>query len=151
MAFLTIKDKEFEGKCTFKFDRLADEKYDEEDAKGNKTGGFMSIYMNLLQRTHNKYLVAFWVCALAHLGKEKPTEAQIEEAIEARIEEEGDAESLFKETFNLVDESGFFKIQVKNFWKNLEFLKDMGKEEKEKAENMKMYNMMKSARDELKA
>lgn len=151
MAALTIKDKEYEGKCTFKFDRLADEKYNEEDTKGNKSGGFMNIYMNLLQQTHNKYLVAFWVCALAHLGKEKPTEAQIEEAIEARIEEEGDAEGLFKETFRLVDESGFFKIQVKNFWKNLETLKESGNEDKDKADNLKMYNMMQEARAELKA
>lgn len=151
MAALTIKGKELEGKCTFKFDRLADEKYNEEDAKGNKSGGFMNIYMNLLQQTHNKYLVAFWECALAYLGKEKPTEVQIEEAIEARIEEDGDAEGLFKETFRMVDESGFFKIQVKTFWKNLETLKESGNDDKDKAQNLKMYSMMKEARDELKA
>lgn len=148
MAKLTINEIEYEGKCTFKFDRLADQKYDDKDTKGNSTGGFMSLYMNLLQYS-NKHLVAFWDCALEHKGKDKPPLAAIEAAIEARIEEDGDTELLFKEAFNAVDQSGFFKKQAKNFWKNLAVMKETGKTDEEKQENLKMFNVMEEARKEL--
>jgi len=148
MARLTIKEKEYEGKCTFKFDRLADEKYSEKDEKGNVTGGFMSLYMNLLQFS-NKHLVAFWDCALAYLGKDKPSIDDIEEAIEARIEADGGTELLFKEAFQSVDQSGFFRKQASNFWKSLEPMKNSGKTAEEKTSNLKMYNMMQDSRKEL--
>jgi hypothetical protein len=150
MSKLEINGKELEGKCTFKFDRLADKEYNEEDAKGNKSGGFMSIYMNLLQRSHPKYLVAFWDCALAHLGKDKPSVNEIETAIEDLLDDDETSEKAYKDAFNMVDESGFFKIQAKNFWKNLEILKNTGTDDKDKAENLKMYNLMHEAKDALK-
>lgn len=148
MARLTIKDRDYEGKCTFRFDRLADSKYNSDDAKGNETGGFMSIYMGLLQYD-NKYLSAFWDCALEYLNKDRPKLSDIETAIEDRIEEDEDTELLFKEAFNAVDQSGFFKKQAKNFWKNLAVMKETGKTEEEKAENIKMYKMMEESREEL--
>lgn len=150
MARLTIKGKEYEGKCSFKFDRLADKKYGAKDKDGNDAGGFMSLYMSLLQYS-NTHLVAFWDCALEHLGKEKPSVDAIEQAIEERIDEDGDTSNLFKEAFNAVDESGFFKLQAKNFWKSLEVMKESGKTPEEKAENLKMYNLMKNEYDVLKA
>lgn len=148
MAILTIKEKDYEGKCTFKFDRLADAKYNEVDANGNETGGFMSLYLQLLQSS-TKHLPAFWDCALEYLNKEKPSLAEIEEALEQRIEEDGDAYLLFKEAFKAVDESGFYRKQAKSFWKNLETLKETGVTDEEKADNLKMYNMMMDARNEL--
>lgn len=148
MAILVINDKDFEAKCTFKFDRLADKMYSSEDKEGNKMSGFMNVYMNLLQYD-NKYLLAFWNCALDYMGKEKPKLEDIEEAIEKRIEEDGDTEQLFKEAFNTVDQSGFFKKQAKNFWKDFELMKDLGKTEEEKAENLKVYNALQGAKKEL--
>ncbi|MGN7409969.1 tail assembly chaperone [Sporosarcina sp. SAFN-010] len=148
MAILTIKGKDYEGKCTFKFDRLADSKYNEADANGNETGGFMSLYMHLLQSS-TKHLPAFWDCALEYLKKEKPSLEDIEEALEQRIEEDGDADQLFREAFKAVDESGFYKKQAKSFWKNLEMMKESGVTDEEKADNLKMYNMMVDARNEL--
>lgn len=150
MALLTIKEKDYEAKCNFKFEKLADKKYSEKDKNGNDLGGFMNIYMNLLDYS-NKYLVAFWDCALEMYGKDKPSVEQIEGAIEARIEEDGDTEKLFQEAFQTVDQSGFFKKQAKNFWNDFELLKETGKTEEEKAENLKMYQRMIKNRDELMA
>lgn len=148
MAILEINDKDYEAKCTFKFDRLADKMYSSEDKDGNKMSGFMNVYMNLLQYD-NKYLLAFWNCALDYMGKDKPKLEDIEAAIEKRIEEDGDTELLFKEAFNTVDQSGFFKKQAKNFWKDFELMKDLGKTEEEKAENLKVYNALQAAKKEL--
>lgn len=150
MTFLTIDGKEYEAKCTFKFERLADKKYSEEDKDGNKTGGFMSIYMNLLDYS-NTHLLAFWDCALDYLVKDKPSLESVETAIEKRIEEDGDTEKLFKEAFKAVDESGFFKRKAKNFWNDFEMMKESGKTKEEKEQNKTMYNRLITSRDELKA
>ncbi|WP_258831446.1 tail assembly chaperone [Peribacillus frigoritolerans] len=149
MAILEINGKDYEAKCTFKFERLAEKKYAEKDKSENELGGFMSVYMNLLQYS-NKHLLAFWDCALEYLSKsDKPKIEDIEEALMKRIEEDDDTEKLFKEAFNAVDQSGFFKKQAKNFWKDFELMKDLGKTEEEKAENLKVYNALKEARSEL--
>ncbi|CAH0185882.1 tail assembly chaperone [Peribacillus simplex] len=149
MAILEINGKDYEAKCTFKFERLAEKKYVEKDKNENEVSGFMSVYMNLLQYS-NKHLLAFWDCALEYLAKsDKPKIEDIEEALMKRIEEDDDTEKLFKEAFNAVDQSGFFKKQAKNFWKDFELMKDLGKTEEEKAENLKVYNSLKEARNEL--
>jgi hypothetical protein len=150
MAFLEINGKELEAKCNFRFDKLADKKYSDQDRNGNETGGFHSIYMNLLQFS-NKHLVAFWDCALDYLGKDKPSIQDIEEALEARFEEDGDTEPTFQEAFKAVDDSAFFKKQAKNFWRDLELMKETGVDEEEKAQNLKVYNRMIAAREELTA
>lgn len=150
MAILTIKGKDYEAKCNFKFEKTADKKYNEEDKNGNQAGGFHSIYTGLLQYS-NKHLVSFWDCALDYLGKDKPSIADIEEALESRIEQDEDTEPLFKEAFKTVDESGFFKRQAKNFWKNIETFKQTGKTEEEKQQNQKGAEMLIQARKELMA
>lgn len=151
MAILEINGTEYEAKCNFKFDRIADEKYNEEDAKGNKTGGFMNIYMNLLNYS-NKHLVAFWDCGLAHLkGKERPSVEAIEDALEARIEADGDTEALFSEAFKAIDESGFYRKQAANFWKNIEAMKEMGDTPEKKEANLKAYTQLQEAKTALLA
>ncbi|QOV10938.1 tail assembly chaperone [Viridibacillus arvi] len=152
MPFLTIKEEELEGKCTFKFDRVSDEKYNSQDQNGNDVGGFSTIYMGLLQ-FDIKALSQFWDCALSHLSsKEKPSLVEIEEALEARIEDEKEGvEVLFKEAFKAIDQSGFFKLTVKNFWKNLNMVEGMGGTDEEKEQNEKFLTIMKEARNELTA
>lgn len=150
MAFLTINGKDLEAKCNFRFERLADKKYSEQDKKGNDIGGFHALYSNLLQFS-NKHLLAFWDCALDYLVKDKPKMEDIEAAIEARIEEDGDTEQLFKEAFEVIDESGFFKKQVKNYWKNINVYKESGKTEEEKAERTKQADILLKTYEEMKA
>lgn len=150
MALLTINGRDYEAKCTFKFERLANKKYNSKDEKGNEIGGFMNLYMNLLDYD-NDHLLAFWDCGLEHLGKDKPKLEEIEEALMERIEEDGDTEKLFKEAFQAVDESGFFKKKAKSFWKDFELLKETGKTKEEKEQNRLMYERMVQSRKELQA
>ncbi|MEK4760761.1 tail assembly chaperone [Viridibacillus sp. FSL E2-0187] len=151
MAFLEIKGEELEGKCTFKFDRVSDEKYNSQDANGNDVGGFSTVYMGLLQYDI-KALSQFWDCALSYLAsKKKPSIAEIEDALQERIEEDGDALSAFKEAFKAIDNSGFFKLTVKNFWKNLNMVEGMGGTDEEKEQNERYLTTMKEAREELTA
>lgn len=148
MAILEVNGKDFEGKCNFRFDKFADKKYNEEDKNGNQAGGFHNIYTGLLQFS-NKHLVYFWDCALEYKGKEKPSILEIEEALDARFEKDGGTEEAFKEAFQLIDESAFFGKQARNFWKDLEIMKESGKDDEEKMTNLKVYNRLKAAQKEL--
>lgn len=149
MATLTIKDKQEEAKFGFAFKNLADKNYNQTDTEGNELGGFSAIYTGLLQFDLDA-LKAFWDCGLAHLGtKGRPSIADIETALEARIEADEDTVPLFKEAFRVINESGFFKKDAKTFWKNLELFKTMGKTEEEQAENAKGAQLMLDAKAEL--
>ncbi|MGE7839609.1 tail assembly chaperone [Lysinibacillus sp. NPDC093712] len=149
MATLTIKGEQQEAKFGFAFKNLADKNYNQKDAQGNDLGGFNGIYTGLLQFDIDA-LKAFWDCGLAHLGtKGRPSIAEIEEALEERINKDGESDQLFKEAFKEIDASGFFKRDAKTFWKNLEMFKDMGKTDAEKAENAQGVKMLSDAKIEL--
>lgn len=151
MAFLLIDGVEHEAKFNFKFSKVAEEKYGEMDEKGNKSGGFHSVYMGLLQGS-NDSLVAFWDCGLSYLkGKDKPSLEAIQDAIVERIEEDEDTEPMIKEAYQAIDQSGFFKQQSKKFWKNIELMKSTGKTDEEKERNLKVYDMLVEAKKELTA
>lgn len=148
MTLLVINGKEVEAKITFASERFADKKYGDKDENGRDVAGLTNIYMNLLDYS-NKHLVAFWDCALVHLGKTKPSIEEIESALEAKFEEDGDTLDAFKDAFNAMDESSFFKKAASKFWKNFEMMKDAGKTEEEKESNKKMYQLMQETRTEL--
>lgn len=149
MAILEINGKEYEAKCNFRFDRYADKKYGELDENGKMQGGFQQIYMQLLQYS-NAHLVAFWDCALEYLGKSKPSTADIEEALMERFEADVDTLPAFKEAFEEVDQSAFFKRPAQSFWKNIDLMKITGKNDEEKETNLKAYETMKANYTELK-
>lgn len=149
MATLTIGNEQHEAKMNFAFKNLADKNYNQTDVNGNETGGFNTIYTGILQFDLNA-LRAFWDCGLAHL-KKRPPIADIESAIEARIEEDGDTEKLFKEAFQEINASGFFKKDAKTFWKNLDMFKNSGVTDEEKAENAKGVQMLLEAKAELES
>jgi hypothetical protein len=129
MAFITIKGKEYEAKVNFKFRSTADKKYTKE-TKDGEVDGFTNLYSNLLEENVG-YLAAFWDCALSHL-KERPSIEQIENALVEAAGDEQDYEPLIKEAFEALDDAGFFRGQVKKFWKNTEIMKDFAENDKEK-------------------
>lgn len=151
MTTLEIAGKQQEAKFGFAFKNLADKNYSKKDKDGNAAGGFNGIYTGLLQFDIDA-LKAFWDCGLAHLGtKGRPSITEIEKALEARIDADGETDQLFKEAFKAIDASGFFKKDAKMFWKNLELFKTTGKTEAEKADNEKGAKMLLDAHDELMA
>jgi hypothetical protein len=127
MPILNIEKKQYEGKLAFAFDKRANEKYAPKDKKEGTTG-LEKIYEDLLNyRTRG--LSAFWDCALAYLKKDQPICDDVNDALETVIETEG-TERLFKEAFAALDGSGFFKLQLKEYWKNVNMIDKMVDEEK---------------------
>lgn len=148
MAFLTIGDKQYEAKTSFKFDRTADKKYGGDD----ELTGLENIYQGLMGYK-TKSLAAFWDCGTAHYGKrEQPSVESIEEAIEKIIEEdEEEIENLFKEAFKALDESGFFRLQLKEYWKNIDMLEQLAEDEKDIKQAQMAKEMFTAKRKELLA
>jgi hypothetical protein len=151
MAHLVINEKEYKAQTTFKFERLANERYAE--SGGQNVGGFMSIYLGLLEYDPLS-LLAFWDCALHHYKQDKPSLDDIENALEEKIN--ADSEAPFKEVFKVLDEAGFFKKRVKDIWKELERVEKPKKDEseedkKERQKQEEAAKMMKARRKELLA
>ncbi|MCJ0932921.1 tail assembly chaperone [Virgibacillus halodenitrificans] len=147
MPILNIDGKDYEAKVTFKFNSLAKEKYYAEDKEGNKASGINNIYEKLLGYDHEG-LLGFWDCAVNHY-KERPKTHEIEDALMVVIEKEGDTEKLFKDCFKAMDQSGFFKLQAKKFWKDLENVPNFAEDQKEKKQMEVYVKQMKDNREEL--
>lgn len=146
MAILTIDGKQYEAKVNFKFDRTANKKYTEEK---DEFSGIEKIYQDLLGYK-GIGLVAFWDCATAYLGKSQPSVEKIAEALEEQMESEEDAaEQAFKDAFKAMDNSGFLKLQLREFWKNLDLVDKMAKNEEEKEQALMAKEMFIKKREEL--
>lgn len=138
---LTIQDKQFTGKPTFAMARYANENYGNYIKKADKYAqGIENILSGVIEGSIES-IVQYWDSALAHL-KERPSIAEIEAALEERIEEVGDTEPLLKEIYRELSTSGFFKKTIKGFWKNIEMMKDFGATDEEKEQNKQAYEMM---------
>lgn len=146
MASLEINGQTYEGKFNFAFKNKADKEFNDVDANGNQSGGFNQIYQGLLNFDLNA-LKAFWLCAVAS-EKKQPTSTQVEAALDARIEEDNGVDQLFKEAFQEIDDAGFFRRDVKTFWKNIELSKLVLSEE-ELAQSEIGIQMFKDNRAEL--
>jgi hypothetical protein len=151
MAHLIINDKEYEAQTTFKFERLANQRYEEQG--GQNVGGFMSIYLGLLEYDPLS-LFAFWDCALHHYKNEKPSLDDIENVLLEKIEE--DEEAPFKEVFKVLDKAVFFRKRVKDIWKELERAEEKkdnetDKERTEREKQEEVARVMKGRRNELLA
>ncbi|WP_416144903.1 tail assembly chaperone [Planococcus koreensis] len=146
---MTIKGKEHEGKCTFLFDTKADEKYNEPDAKGNKPGGFLNIYTKLMNDDFQGVL-AFWDCAAANYGKERPSVLEIQNTLQELIDdEEADTDKLFADAFKAIHNSGFYKKKARKYWERIEKMQEMGETKEEKQQNKEALQTMVEKRDEL--
>lgn len=130
MAFLTIDGKQFEAKANFKFERTAEKKY--KDENGEITG-LEKVYQDLMSYKTSA-LIAFWDCATSHYAKHQPSLEKIEEALSELIENgtEDEVEQLYKDAFQTVDNSGFFRLQLREFWNNLDLVDKLAKDETER-------------------
>lgn len=112
---LEIKNEVVEAKGSFLFGERAKE-YSTKDKDGNETPGINAIYLGLVQRKSDA-LLNFWNCATAHQGKFKET--HIKQALSEVIEEKEDTIELIRGAIETLEESGYFKQEIKGFWLNV--------------------------------
>ncbi|MGW7888610.1 phage protein [Staphylococcus xylosus] len=122
---LTINGEVYKAKGSFFFDQRA-EKYATEDKEGNVVDGFSNIYQDLLNRKTTA-LHRFWDCALAY-KQNGPSFEEIMKKLDEYIEENGTIE-LIQGALDVLSNSGFFKEQTGQFWKQMNAGKKMAKDE----------------------
>lgn len=144
-AFLTIKGNEYEAKGTFAFAKRAKQEYQ----NGNEqTDAFSDIFMGIIQNDEEA-LVKFWDCGTAYIPNRKFKREDIEQALQERIDEEGDTLQLFKEAMSVLDDSAFFKRKAARLKDGLTILNTQGKTEAEKEDNKRAYQMIKESLKDL--
>lgn len=131
---LEIGDVKYKAKGSLAFDRKAKD-FATKNEEGKKEGtGIQAIYNGLLNR-NSESIIQFWICALAH--KKELKEKDIEEAVEKIIDEKDDTIELLQGAVTVLNDSGFFKQQIKMFWFQMsqahKLVKDDEKEEAKKA------------------
>ncbi|MDW3788507.1 tail assembly chaperone [Staphylococcus sp. LKG3-1] len=126
ITVLNINGEDYKARGSFYFDQKA-EKYATEDKEGNVVDGFSNIYQDLLNRK-TKALYQFWDCALAYKQK-GPSFEDIMVKIDEVIDEKGTTIELIQGALSVLSNSGFFKEQTGQFWKQMNAGKKMAKEE----------------------
>lgn len=148
MAYLEINGKDYEGQVKFKFCFVADEKHTQKNKDGIETqSGVQYLYSKVLGEDP-MYLAYFWECALAH-HKQKPTLNDIQEALDAKAGEEEDYDALFQEAFQMMDNSGFLKGQIRKYWKEQRMNVNFAEKEEEKKAYKEYLKDMEETRKEL--
>ncbi|NRG43292.1 hypothetical protein HRF87_00770 [Bacillus sp. CRN 9] len=146
MAYLEINGVQYEAKASFKFERKANERYVDPN---QEYSGLEKIYQDLMSYKISA-LLAFWDCATSHLKKEQPSVESIESTLTSIIEKDEEAlEQLFKDAFQVIDNSGFFKLQLREFWKNIEMIDKLAKDEAEKEQAELAKKMFTDKRKEM--
>lgn len=145
--YLNVGETEWEGKPSYQFIFHAKDKYSQKDEKGNETPGVLYLYGQLLERDAES-LIYFWDCMFSH-HKKRPAISEIQEALAEASDDGENFEPLFKEAFQVMDESGFFEGDVKKFWKQMDIMDGYGETDIEKKMFEQQLKETKQARKEL--
>jgi len=142
MSTLTINDKEHTLKFSVLVDKYLNKHIKRDDAEGKpereKVSGGIAKVLPLLIEQDIEGLMYVWEAVATLKGEKKVTTDDILLAIENRMEEDGDAATMFKEVLDAIDDSVFSRNELKKFVKNMKLVSEMKSKDEEEAEKMKM-------------
>lgn len=151
MPTLTIKDTNYDLKCSIMLDKVLNKVIPEEKSKDKdvpqkeKVSGGFSKLLPLLIEQDFEGLLYLWESAIKLTTKKPPTQDEILTAIDQRMDEENDATALFSEVFDAIDESAFSRNEFAKFKKNMLLVKEMKRKDEE--EEQKTALMLKRLAD----
>lgn len=134
MAVLNIKGEEFELKFSIILDKLLNKHIkDDEAAQGKQklTGGISKVLPQLIDMDVETLAEIFEI-ALKHAPKDKQIKASFDEILEAideRMNEDGDAVKIFTDVFEAIDQSAFSRNELAKFVENMKLVKVMRTDE----------------------
>ncbi|AVK84449.1 hypothetical protein C3943_13145 [Lysinibacillus sp. B2A1] len=146
MATLTVKEKEYTLKCSIMLDKLLNKVIPEpktkdgESQKDKLSGGISKVLPQLIEQDVEA-LVHLWEATIKLQTKKAPTQDEILEAIDARMNADDDATIMFTEVFEAIEESAFSRNELTKFKKNMLLVKEM--KQKDEEEVQKTTLMMK--------
>lgn len=134
MAILNIKDQEFELKFSILLDKLLNKNIkDDEETTGKQklTGGISKVLPQLIDMDVETLAQVFEI-AIKYAPKDKQIKVStddIYEAIDERMNEDGDAVKIFTDVFEAIDQSAFSRNELAKFVENMKLVKVMRTDE----------------------
>lgn len=137
MATLHIKGEEFTLKFSIILDKLLNKHIkDEETGKAKSgreklSGGIQKILPELIDMDVETLAQVFDI-AMKHAPKDKQVKATLDEILEAideRMNEDGDATKIFADVFEAIDDSAFSRNELQKFVDNTKLIKHLKSEE----------------------
>lgn len=134
MAVLNIKGEEFELKFSIILDKLLNKHIkDDEETTGKQklTGGISKVLPQLIDMDVETLAQVFEI-AIKHAPKDKKINVNpddIYEAIDERMNEDGDAVKIFTDVFEAIDNSAFSRNELAKFVENMKLVKVMRTDE----------------------
>lgn len=128
--------------------------------KDEEQDGFFNNYMGLINGDAEE-VIPFWRASLAHhkdLIKKPELDDILQEKLAERVEEDGEADSVIQECFQVLDEAGFFSRKRKTFWnkinRQMQKLEEAPADESEEQKKKRLdqqdeYNELKEMYNEL--
>ena len=132
MAILNIKGEEFELKFSILLDKLLNKHIkDEEAAQGKQklTGGISKVLPQLIDMDVEILAEVFKVAIDAKKLIKGLTLDDVLEAIDERMNEDGDAVKIFTDVFEAIDQSAFSRNELAKFVENMKLVKVMRTDE----------------------
>lgn len=147
MATINIKGTEFELKFNIKLDLDLNREIkveDEEKVKHKITGGFSKVINDLIDQNVGVLATVYHIAVKGNKEFRGVTVEDILEAIEQRMEEDGDAEKLFQEVFEAIDRSAFTRNELKKFVNDMKLVRFMRSKEVSEDAALAMLNRLNS-------
>lgn len=113
---------------------------DGESQKDKLSGGISKVLPQLIEQDVEA-LVHLWEATIKLQTKKAPTQDEILEAIDGRMNADDDATVMFTEVFEAIEESAFSRNELTKFKKNMLLVKEM--KQKDEEEIQKTTLMMK--------
>ena len=134
MAILNIKGEEFELKFSILLDKLLNKNIEDDEKTTGKqkvTGGISKVLPQLIDMDVETLARVFEI-AIKYAPKDKQIKAStddIYEAIDERMNEDGDAVKIFTDVFEAIDQSAFSRNELAKFVENMKLVKVMRTDE----------------------
>lgn len=132
MATLNIKGEEFELKFSILLDKLLNKHIKDEEAVQGKqklTGGISKVLPQLIDMDVEILAEVFKVAIDAKKLIKGLTLDDVLEAIDERMNEDGDAVKIFTDVFEAIDQSAFSRNELAKFVENMKLVKVMRTDE----------------------
>jgi hypothetical protein len=139
MATLTVKDKEYTLKFSIMLDKVLNKliKVEDEQQKDKLSGGISKVLPQLIEQDVEA-LVQLWEASIKLHVKKGPTQDELLEALDERMNADDDATVIFKEVFEAIDESAFSRNELAKFKKNMLLVKEMKQKDEEEVQKAEL-------------
>jgi Phage tail assembly chaperone protein, TAC len=140
MATLTVNNTEYTLKFSIMLDKVLNKliKVEDEQQKEKLSGGISKVLPQLIEQDVEA-LVQLWEASIKlQVKKGGPSQDELLEAIDERMNADDDATTIFTEVFEAIDDSAFSRNELAKFKKNMLLVKEMKQKDEEEVQKTEL-------------